>query len=146
MKREELINSREYWLSKIQIELFNEVENYMKKNKLTRTSLAEKFGVSKGYISQILNGEADHRISKLVELSLGIGLAPVISFQNLQEFSKNDLIKSILEQKSKSQYNQDFLNYIHNLHSINKEGLEEEYNKLSCDCDNQKTCIVDVAS
>lgn len=26
MKREELLNSKEYWLSKIQIDLFNEIE------------------------------------------------------------------------------------------------------------------------
>lgn len=92
MERDELINSKEYWLTKIQIELFNEVENFMKKNNLKRTDLAEKFGVSKGYISQILNGDADHRLSKLVEMSLGIGLAPVISFKNLQEEPKDDVM------------------------------------------------------
>lgn len=146
MKREELINSKEYWLSKIQIELFNEVENYMRRNNLSRTSLAEKFGVSKGYISQILNGEADHRMSKLVELSLGIGMAPVISFQNLHEFSKNDRIKSILELKLKSQNSPDYLNYIQNLHYKNKEGLDKLYSDLSCDCEDQETCIMEVAS
>ena len=53
MKREELLNSKEYWLSKIQIDLFNEIEKYMQRNDLNRTQLAEKLGVSKGYISQI---------------------------------------------------------------------------------------------
>ena len=72
MKREELLNSKEYWLSKIQIDLFNEVEMFMEKNNLNRTQLAEKLGVSKGYISQILNGNADHRISKLIELSYSL--------------------------------------------------------------------------
>lgn len=85
MERQELIKSKEYWLSRIQIELFNEVEDYMKKNNLKRVDLAEKFGVSKGYISQILNGDADHRLSKLIEISLGIGLAPVITFKKLDE-------------------------------------------------------------
>lgn len=85
MERDELIKSKEYWLSRIQVELFNEVEDYMKKNNLKRVDLAEKFGVSKGYISQILNGDADHRLSKLVEISLGIGLAPFITFKKLDE-------------------------------------------------------------
>ena len=54
MKREELIQSKEYWIAKLQIDLFNEVENYMQKKKMNRTQFAEKLGVSKGYISQIL--------------------------------------------------------------------------------------------
>ena len=39
MKREELLNSKEYWLSKIQIDLFNEIEKYMQRNGLNRTYL-----------------------------------------------------------------------------------------------------------
>jgi transcriptional regulator with XRE-family HTH domain len=82
MTREELIQSKEYWMAKLQIDLFNEVEAYMKKNGLNRVRFAEKLGVSKGYVSQILNGDADHRLSKFVELSLSIGLVPTISFED----------------------------------------------------------------
>jgi len=45
MKREELIQSKEYWIAKIQIDLFNEVESYMKANNITRAQFAEKLGV-----------------------------------------------------------------------------------------------------
>ena len=90
MKREELIQSKEYWIAKIQIDLFNEVETYMKVNNLTRAQFAEKLGVSKGYVSQILNGEADHRISKLVELALSIGLVPSVSFEKIQDLLHRD--------------------------------------------------------
>ncbi len=90
MKREELLNSKEYWLSKIQIDLFNEVEKYMQRNGLNRTQLAEKLGFSKDYISEILNGDADHLISKLVELSLAIGMAPRLSFEDLDTLVKAD--------------------------------------------------------
>ena len=92
MKREELLNSKEYWLSKIQIDLFNEVEKYMQRNGLNRTQLAEKLGVSKDYISEILNGDADHLISKLVELSLAIGMAPRLSYEDLDLLVKADSI------------------------------------------------------
>lgn len=85
MTREELIQSKEYWLAKLQIELFNEVERYMKDFNLSRSQFATQLGVSKGYISQILNGDADHRLSKLVELSLAIGLAPSISYESLTD-------------------------------------------------------------
>ena len=90
MKREELIQSKDYWIAKLQIDLFNEVENYMQKNKLNRTQFAEKLGVSKGYISQILNGDSDHRISKLVEISLAIGLIPNISFESMRDLLERE--------------------------------------------------------
>jgi len=90
MKREELLKSKEYWLTRIQISLFNEVDFFLKNNNLTRSQFAKKLGVSKGYISQILNGESDHKISKLVELSLAINLAPFISFENLDRHIERD--------------------------------------------------------
>lgn len=90
MKREELIQSKEYWLAKLQIDLFNEVEAYMKANNLTRAQFAEKLGVSKGYVSQILNGDADHRMSKFVELALAIGLCPNVTFETTEDFLHRD--------------------------------------------------------
>lgn len=89
MRREELLKSKEYWLTKIQIDLFNEVEKYIKENNMNRTQLAEKLGVSKGNISQVLNGDADHRLSKLVELSLAMGVVPHLSFQSLNSAIEN---------------------------------------------------------
>ncbi len=53
MKREELIKSKEYWLAKLQIDLFNEVEAYMKANKLNRTQFAEKLGISTTQLNDI---------------------------------------------------------------------------------------------
>ncbi len=85
MKRDELISSREYWIAKIQLDLFNQIENYMTEHHLSRTQLAEKLGVTKGYVSQILNGDFDHKISKLVELALAIGLVPTVQYKPLEE-------------------------------------------------------------
>jgi transcriptional regulator with XRE-family HTH domain len=90
MDRKELLSSKEYWLSKIQIELFNQVSDYLEKNNMKRSELAKKLGVTKGYISQVLNGDSDHRISKVIELSLAIGLIPEIRFKNLEEYLITD--------------------------------------------------------
>lgn len=90
MTRDELVSSREYWITKIQIELFHELEAYMKDNGVSRTQLAEKLGVTKGYISQILNGDFDHRISKLVDLALLMGKVPHIEYSDLQTFIRDD--------------------------------------------------------
>lgn len=96
MTREELINSREYWITKIQLDLFNQIEKYMVEHQLSRTQLAEKLGVTKGYVSQILNGDFDHKISKLVDLSLVIGKAPEVNYVDLHKFlmKDNDTIDS----------------------------------------------------
>ena len=62
----------------------------MKANNLNRTQLAENLGVTKGYVSQVLNGDFDHKIGKLVELSLAIGLVPVVAFKPLEEVLEED--------------------------------------------------------
>ena len=43
----------------------------------------EYLGVSKGYVSQLMSMEYDHRLSKLVELSLAFGFTPEIDFKRI---------------------------------------------------------------
>lgn len=85
MKREELLKSKEYWTGEIQLDLFELIDNYLKENNISRVDLAKKLGVSKGYISQIMNGDFDHRISKLVELAMAVGKIPRIEYYDLSE-------------------------------------------------------------
>ena len=71
------------------------IERYMKNNNLSRTELAHKLGVSKGYISQVLNGDFDHRLSKLVELSMAVGMVPQISYIPMDKvFSDSNTVVS----------------------------------------------------
>lgn len=90
MTREELLKSEEYWLTSMQTDLFNELHNYMETHHLNRTQLAAHLGVSKGYVTQVLSGDFDHRLSKLIELSLAIGKVPVLQFKNLEEILLQD--------------------------------------------------------
>jgi transcriptional regulator with XRE-family HTH domain len=85
MEIRELYSNEGYWTTKIQMDLYRSLIGYMEKQKLSRTQLARKLGVTKGYISQILNGDFNHKLSKLVEISLAIGLVPDISFKKLEE-------------------------------------------------------------
>ncbi len=91
-KFEELIETPEYWLETIQNELYQHVFNYMEKEKINQTQLAEKLGVTKGYLSQVLNGHFNHRLEKLIELSLAIGIAPDMEFKTLQQYRKEQQI------------------------------------------------------
>ena len=88
--REELLSSKEYWLTQIQNELFRLVDEYLETNNMNRTQLADKIGVTKGYVSQFLNGDFNHRISKFVELSLSIGKVPVVEFKDLNDIIEED--------------------------------------------------------
>ena len=88
MKREKIIKSKGYNITKIQNELYRQLTNYLEENNITRTQFAKELGVSKGYVSQILNGDFDYKLSKLVELSLAIGKIPDIKFTSFSEFDK----------------------------------------------------------
>ena len=90
MKREALLQNKGYWISKIQIDLFKQLSDYMTKHSLNRTQLAKKLGVSKGYISQILNGDFNHRLSTLVELSLAMEKVPELKFTDLRQLIEEE--------------------------------------------------------
>ena len=90
MKREELLRSRQYWITNIQDDLYGIIDDYMKKNNLNRTALAKQLGVSKGYVTQVLSGEFDHKISKLVDLALAVGEAPTITFTPIEKVIEKD--------------------------------------------------------
>ena len=80
---QELLHTDTYWITKIQNDLYNAVEDYLAKNNMSHTQFAEKLGVSKGYVTQLLNGKFNHRLSKLIEVSLAIGKAPMFEFKDL---------------------------------------------------------------
>jgi transcriptional regulator with XRE-family HTH domain len=90
MKRSDLLRSKEYWLVQIQNDLLQVIEDYMQKEKLSRTKLAEKLNVTKGYITQVLNGDFDHKISKLADLAIQCGKVPIISYIDLELYIKKD--------------------------------------------------------
>jgi len=88
--REELLQSREFWEEYIKTDLFNLVQDYLDENDLSRKALAEKMGVSRGYISQVLNGDSDHRLSKIIAFALQAGKAPYLCFRDLDEVLEDD--------------------------------------------------------
>ena len=92
MTREELLKSKEYWMVRLQNNLFQAIKNYMEVNKLNRTQLAARLNVTKGYITQVLNGDFDHKISKLVDLALSCNAVPLLYLVDLEKFIKDDAV------------------------------------------------------
>ena len=80
IKYNELVGKPEYWTTIMQLDLFSHVEKYMKEDGVSRTELAKRLGVTKGYISQVLNGDYDHRLSKFVELAMAVGVVPQVTY------------------------------------------------------------------
>jgi len=84
LKSEELLKTKEYWFETLQNEIYRMVDEYIKREGITQTKLAEQLGVSKGYISQIMNGNFNFSLKKMIELSLALNKAPVFKFKDLE--------------------------------------------------------------
>lgn len=97
LKKRELLKTSEYWVEEIQNELYRQVIEYMEKHDFNQNQLAEKWGFSKGYISQILNGNCNFSLKKLVELSLALGKVPILKYEGINSY-KEPLVKSVSKQ------------------------------------------------
>lgn len=98
---EELLKTDTYWLTRIQTQLFNAMNDYMRENNLNRKQLAEKLGVSKGYITQIMNGDFDHKLSTFVKLILAVQKIPDLNILNPDDFINKQGFSVDLKEKSK---------------------------------------------
>lgn len=90
MKREELLRDPQWWLATIQNDLHAIIYEYMETNGVDRKDIASKLGVTKGYVTQVLKGDYDHKISKLVELALAFNKAPIVHFVDLDKLILDD--------------------------------------------------------
>ena len=90
MKRNELLKDPVYWTTALQMELYRQMETFMQQHSMNKSKLAEHLGCSKGYVTQLLSGDYDHKLSKFVELSLAIGKIPRFDFGDIDEYIEND--------------------------------------------------------
>ena len=90
MTREELLSMPEYWVAKIQTEIYRCADQFMENRHMNRTQFAEYLGVSKGYVTQLLSGDYNYSLEKLVELSLKIGYVPQVSFEEIERTLQMD--------------------------------------------------------
>lgn len=87
-----LIKSPTYHFTKLQNKLYGELIRYIEGTEgMSKTKFAEKLGVTKGYISQLLNEGADHKLSNFFKLSIAAGKIPRIDFLSPDEFLKEEM-------------------------------------------------------
>lgn len=94
MTRRELLSTPAYWITQLQLSIFRCADQFMTKHNMNRTQLAEHLGVSKGYVTQILSGDYNYSLSKMVELSLAMGYVPEINFVPLTEKINEDVFRT----------------------------------------------------
>lgn len=90
IKREELLRTEEYWFETLQNDIYRMVAEYIKKEGINQTQLAEKIGVSRSYISQIMNGNFNYTLKKMIGLSLALEKVPAFEFKNLEQYIQDD--------------------------------------------------------
>ena len=90
MTKEELLKNPAYWIAGLQAELYRQIAAFMEAHHMNKTQLAEHLGCTKGYVTQLLNGDFDHKLSKFVELSLAINKIPEVTFSDVDEYILSD--------------------------------------------------------
>ncbi len=94
--KKELIKSSAYWFEKTQNEFYRQFYNYMQEQNISQNEMAEMLNVTKGYISQILNGNFNPTLKKLIELSIAIQRVPDINYKTFEEIMQPNSYKEIM--------------------------------------------------
>ena len=74
--------AKAYMLNEMHETLVMEVDDYIRKEGLSKTDFAKELGVSKSYLSQFLNGRGNHTLGRLISVAIAIGKHPHIVFSN----------------------------------------------------------------
>jgi predicted XRE-type DNA-binding protein len=88
--KEELLKRPNYLLTKYQNEIYRQLVEYIQSNNLTQKDVAERLGVSSAYVSQVLNGNFNFTLKKLIEIGLMVGKIPAIEFVDFNEFWRRE--------------------------------------------------------
>ena len=90
-RKEEFLKRPNYLLTKYQNEIYRQLVGYINSNNLTQKDVAKKLGVSNAYVSQILNGNFNFTLKKLIEIGLMIGKIPTLEFIDKHEYLRKEL-------------------------------------------------------
>jgi transcriptional regulator with XRE-family HTH domain len=101
MNREEILKHPAYWFENEQNEIYSQVIDYMEREGINQTQLAEKLKVGKSYVSQILKGNCNFSLKKWIELCLAIGIVPA-GYKSIEEVIQEDKLLAQSKKASSS--------------------------------------------
>lgn len=88
-KLDEFKGDVEFRTEEVILEITERVVELMKKENINRTELAKRLGVSKPFISKLLNGNPNMRLKTMVSLSMALKYDLNISFDRRVSMSLN---------------------------------------------------------
>jgi transcriptional regulator with XRE-family HTH domain len=94
LTKKELLKYPNYLTKKYQNEIYRQLVDYMEKNKISQKEIAKRLDVSNSYVSQILNGNFNFTLTKLIELGLLMRKVPVIGFVDVDEYERGIKVAS----------------------------------------------------
>ncbi len=80
MKRQDLLESVEYQLAIIQLELYCKLNNYMETNNLTVKEAAKQLDTNKRVINKTIKGDFNYSLETFITLANAIGYNIEITF------------------------------------------------------------------
>ena len=80
MKRQDLLETVEYQLTNIQLELLFELVDYMKTNNLTVKEAAKQLNTNKRVINKTITGDFNYSLKTFITLANAIGYNIEITF------------------------------------------------------------------
>jgi len=83
-----LLDIEEDWSATLEQQLLDIRENIaqqMEKKSISRAALATMLGSSRAYVSQLLNGNENIRLSTLFKVAFALDLRPLIHFTNIDD-------------------------------------------------------------
>ena len=86
ISKQKLFKHPDYLLSKYQAEVYRQLQQYMDDHGLTQKEIATHLGVSSSYVNQVLKGNFNFTLKKLIELSLMMGKVPTLEFVNINDY------------------------------------------------------------
>lgn len=97
MTRQEVLQTPAYWEQKAQLEIYQQAVDFMQKRGMNRSQFAQYLGVSKSYVTQLLSGDYNYSLEKLVDLSMKLGFALNLEFRPISQVIFSDTTKLIVE-------------------------------------------------
>ena len=86
ISKHKLFKHPDYLLSKYKAEVYRQLQQYMDDHGLTQKEIANHLGVSGSYVNQVLKGNFNFTLKKLIELSLMMGKVPMLEFVNINDY------------------------------------------------------------
>ena len=92
-KESELIRSSEYWMDRIQNELYRAMRSYASDNDLDADEVSELLGISKDDLRKIENGEFDGSLRQMVDILIKLGKVPILAVRTFEEAEYRPLME-----------------------------------------------------